>query len=93
MLTLTKSKAKMLLKIGAMLGRVYTGVSRIDGVAAIEVDTEKIGVLIAAVLKTEVEDAKIDEILTECPAAGLVEELIVSSVDEVGYTSTIEAWS
>ena len=64
MLTLTKSKAKMLLKIGAMLGRVYTGVSRIDGVAAIEVDTEKIGVLIAVVLKTEVEDAKTDEILT-----------------------------
>ena len=45
MLTLTESKAEMLLKIGAMLNRVYTRVSTIDGVAAIEVDTEKIGVL------------------------------------------------
>ena len=93
MLTLTESKAKMLLKIGAILGRVYIGVSTIDGVAAIEVDTNKIGVLNADVLKTEVEDAKTDEILTVCPGAGSVEELTVSSVDEVVDTSIVEAWS
>ena len=66
MLTLTESKTEILLKIGAILGKVHTGVSTIDGVAAIEVDTDKIGVLVAIVHKTKVDEEKIDEVLTEC---------------------------
>ena len=62
MLMLTESKTKILLKIGAILGRVHTSISTIG---VMEVDADKIGVLNASVLKTEVEDAKIDEELTE----------------------------
>ena len=47
----------MLLKIGVILDKVHTSISTVDG-------TEKIGVLNASILKTEVEDAKIDEELT-----------------------------
>ena len=61
---LTGFKTETLLKIGAILGKVHIGVSTIDGVAAIEVDIDKIGVHIAIELKIEVEEAKTDEILT-----------------------------
>ena len=90
---LTESKTEILLKIGAKLDKVYTRVSTIDGVAAIEVDTDKIGVLVATVHKTEVDVDKTDEVLNGCPEAGSVEEVTVSSVDEVLGTSIIEAWS
>ena len=93
---LTESKTEILVKIGATLSKVYTGVSTIDGVAAIEVDTDKIGVPIATILKTEVDEDKIVEktkVLTECPRASLVEEVIVSSVDEVLGTSTVDTRS
>ena len=90
MLTLTESKTEILLKIGAIISRVHTGISTMG---AIEVDAEKIGVLSAVVLKTEVDDAKTDDILTGCSVAGSVEEVIDNSVDEVLGTSTVEAWS
>ena len=91
---LTESKTEILLKIHATLSKVYTGVSTIDGVAAIEVDTEKIGVLVAIVHKTKVDVDKIDEVLTGCLGADSVEEEVtVNSVDEVLGTSIVEAWS
>ena len=81
---LTESKTEILLKIGATLGKVYTRVSTVDGVAAIEVDTEKIGVLATIVHKIEVDVDKTDEVLTQCTRADSVEEeVIVSSVDIV----------
>ena len=58
MLILTESKTKILLKIGAIIGKVHTGISTVDG-------TEKIVVLNASVIKTEVEDAKINEEVIE----------------------------
>ena len=91
---LTESKTEILLKICATLGKVYIGVSTIDGVAAIEVDTDKIGVLVAAIHKTEVDEDKIieePERLTECPGArSIAEELTVSLVDEVLGTSIVD---
>ena len=88
---LTESKTKILLKIGAILGRVHTSISTIG---AIEVDADKIGVLAATVHKTEVDEDKIDEVLTECIGANSVaEEVTISLVDEVLGTSTIENWS
>ena len=87
---LTESKTEILLKIGAILGRVHTGISTMG---AIEVDANKIGELNVVVLKTEVDDAKTDEILTRCSVDGSVEEATNSSVDEVLGTSTIEPWS
>ena len=87
---LTEPKTEILLKIGAILSKVHTGISTMG---AIEVDADKIGELNAAMLKTEVDDAKTDDILTGCSVAGSVEEVIDSSVDEVLSTSTIEAWS
>ena len=56
MLILTESKTEILLKIGAILGKVHTGISTIDA-------TDKIGVLNASILKTK--DAKTDEVLTK----------------------------
>ena len=82
---LTESKTEILLKIGAILGRVHIGISIVDA--------DKIGVLAAVVLKIEVDEVKIDEVLTGCPGAGSVEEVIDSLVDEVLGTSTVEAWS
>ena len=70
MLMLTESKTEILLKIGAILGRVHTGISTIG---AIEVDVDKIGVLNVVVLKTEVDEVKIDEILTRCSVASSIE--------------------
>ena len=90
MLMLTESKTEILLKIGAILGRVHTGISTIG---AIEVDAEKIGVLDATIHKTEVDEVKTNEVLTGCLGAGSVEEVIDSLVDEVLGTSTVEAWS
>ena len=71
---LTESKTEILLKNGATLSRVHTGVSTIDDVADVEVDTDKI--------------VKQTEVLIEHAGASLVaEEVIVSSVDEVLDTS------
>ena len=58
MLILTESKIEMLLKIGEIPGKVHTGTSTVDG-------TDKIGVLNASVLKTEVEEltfSSVDEV-------------------------------
>ena len=90
MLMLIESKTEILLKIGAIIGRVHTGISTMG---AIEVDADKIGGLNAIVVKTEVDNAKIDEILTRCLVADSVEEVTNSSVDEVLGTSTVETWS
>ena len=87
---LTESKTEILLKIGAILGRVHTGISTIG---AIEVDADKVGLLATIVLETEVDEVKIDEVLTICPGDGSVEEVIENLIDEVLGTSTIEAWS
>ena len=61
---LTGFKTETLLKTGAILSNVHIGVSTIDGEAAIEVDTDKIGVHIAVEFKIEVEEAKTDDVLT-----------------------------
>ena len=106
---LIESKIEILLKNGATLNRVHIGVSTIDDIADVVVDTNKIdktGVLTevvtdASILKieelTEVDVDKIVEqtkVLTECIRASLVaEEVTVSLVDEVLGTSTIETWS
>ena len=87
---LTESKTKILIKIGAILNKVHTGISTMG---AIEVDANKIGVLNVVVLETKVDDVKTDEILTMSPEAGLVEEVIDNLVDEVLGTSTLEPWS
>ena len=87
---ITESKTEILLKIGAILGRVHTGIST---VGAKKVDAGKIGVLDATVHKTEVDEVKTDEVLTVCLGAGSVEEVIENSIDEVLCTSTVEAWS
>ena len=102
---LAKSKTEILLKNGATLDRVHTGISTIDGVANVAVDTDKTDkaeVLTgASVLKIE-ELTKVDvdkiveqtEVLTECTGASSVaEEVTISSVDEVLNTSTIESCS
>ena len=87
---LTESKTEILLKIGAILGRVHTGISTMG---AIEVDAEKIGALNVVVLKTKVDEVKTVKILTGSLVVGSVGEVIDSSVDEVLGTSTVEAWS
>ena len=53
MLILTESKTEILLKIGAILGKVHTGISIVDA-------TDEIEVFNASVVKIEVEDAKND---------------------------------
>ena len=56
MLTLTESKTEILLQIGAILGKVHTGISIVDA-------TNKIGMLNAPILKTG--EVKTVEVLTE----------------------------
>ena len=56
---LTESKTEILLKIGTILTIVHIGISTID---AIELDADKIGVLIATIHKTEVDEVKNDEV-------------------------------
>ena len=105
---LIESKTEILLKNGATLDRVHTGVSTIDDIANVVVDTDKIdkiGVLTKVVIDasipkieelTEVDVDKIveqTEVLTECTRASSVEEVAISSVDEVLDTSTIESCS
>ena len=86
MLILTESKTEMLLKIGEIPGKVHTGTSTVDG-------TDKIGVLNASILKTEVEDAKIDEVLIGRTGSKSIKELTFSSVDEATCISIVGTWS
>ena len=106
---LTESKTEILLKNGATLDRVHTGVYTIDDIADVSVDTDKIdriGVLTEEVIDTSVfkieELTEVDvekiveqtEVLKECMGVSSVaEEVTVSSVDEVLGTSSIETWS
>ena len=82
---LTKSKTKILLKIGAILIRVHTGISIVDA--------NKTGALATTIHKTKVDEVKTDEVLTGCPGAGSIEEVTNNSIDEVLGTSTVESWT
>ena len=90
---LTKSKTEILLKNGAIIDRVHTGVSTIDEIAIVEVDTDKTRILDDVVFKTEIDEDKIVEetnVLIECLGVGSIEEVIINSVDEVLGTSTTD---
>ena len=77
---LKESKTDTALKMGETLGKVHTGISITD--AAV-----KTGVLNAPELK--IVEVKIVGVLTDSVMADSVEELIISSVDEVTFTSTV----
>ena len=76
---LTEFKTEILLKIGAILGKVHIGISTVDA-------TDKIRVLNAPIFK-------IDEENTGYPGDDSVEEATDNSGDEVLSTSMVEAWS
>ena len=94
---LTKSKTEMPLNNGAKLHRVRMGVSTIDEIDVVEVDTDKIGILTKVVLKIVVDVDKIVEqtkVLIEYARASLVDEEVTDNlVDEVLDTSIVGTWS